>query len=592
MNWYTFVRKIAISVLFFISPHAFSNEVGRVIPLTLANASWVSAMNGRATSAPVTTSYGAVVPTDARMFSAFLHDGTTAWQRQTGKKRAEKFVTALTADFLCTVSNDSTITFLNPSGLPLWSADVGTPITEPPLQGRDGRLFVRGKNTVACYDVNGICRWRLETERLSSLPLCEFNDGSIALFVARTDNGKTRALRLSPFGEQLEEIIFAETVVHAATCADGILLVFSHGAIGMSAVENATAVSRWAYSAGAAAGTFFVPLSGHRAALISQSRAAAHATIISTEDGAVITDIAFPDISVRTLLIARESQSGGQSTLVLADNATIRACTLDGQERWYARLPPTRGDIPWNYVTLTDAQCLVFFTSTWAVIGFQIEQPVARQLSVQRSRTSDYRAFWKTAEPFVLYPFQTTLDARLTDGTLAETIRTGNYGEREASYAALVAALATAYRDYRATGGSSRPEGAFYHDASGTDALLALLPFFTADEDIAVRAAIISRETDLSHLRTLLRGFSISAYDPNGQLMNAVEQSASRIPARDDATQSALCDAIYSLCRTMGDPAFYRRGHALLSRMLYPQYSTAIHKKVRNTLTAIAEYSR
>ena len=51
----------------------------------------------------------------------------------------------------------------------------------------------------------------------------------------------------------------------------------------------------------------------------------------------------------------------------------------------------------------------------------------------------------------------------------------------------------------------------------------------------------------------------------------------------------AICDATCEICRFMGIPAFARRGKAILSYLLYPQFSQRVHDYAKKTLDRIIE---
>ena len=49
-----------------------------------------------------------------------------------------------------------------------------------------------------------------------------------------------------------------------------------------------------------------------------------------------------------------------------------------------------------------------------------------------------------------------------------------------------------------------------------------------------------------------------------------------------------LCDTVFSICRFMGRPAFYRHGKDILARLLYPQYNPKVRAYAGQTLQKIA----
>ena len=61
------------------------------------------------------------------------------------------------------------------------------------------------------------------------------------------DHGKTKALRITPFGEVVEEITFAGEVSNALTTPQGILLVFTDGTSGLFELKNNKSEHKWLF---------------------------------------------------------------------------------------------------------------------------------------------------------------------------------------------------------------------------------------------------------------------------------------------------------------------------------------------------------
>ena len=89
------------------------------------------------------------------------------------------------------------------------------------------------------------------------MPLQELPDGSIIVFL-NDEGGKTRGLRISPFGQELENIIFTGSIKTTHTCKDGVLLTFTDGSAGLFSLKNGLAESKWVASVKNAASVFAV----------------------------------------------------------------------------------------------------------------------------------------------------------------------------------------------------------------------------------------------------------------------------------------------------------------------------------------------
>ncbi len=215
------------------------------IDLGAAQYNWLSVKSGKSLCRPARTSYGWLDLTDGKMASAISESGKILWQKGLPYTPLP-LISAAPGDFSYVALRNKKACLLNHSGLVLWQRDIGFEPTWPLLPGRDGRAFAFGKTEAACLGINGILKWRLKTEPLSlSLAPVQANDGSLLMFLEAMTDGKTAALRFSPFGELLERIVFAGKVVGAAASEDGALLAFDDGSLGLCAVINGEAKSKW-----------------------------------------------------------------------------------------------------------------------------------------------------------------------------------------------------------------------------------------------------------------------------------------------------------------------------------------------------------
>mgnify|MGYP002510493588 CR=1 FL=1 len=183
-----------------------SNSKKHILTLSNENAVWNTVISGKAICQPCETSYGFAVLTDGKMITACSNNGTKLWEKGVPGK-PNPYLTVFANDFLLTVSNEKNLTLINPSGLALWTKKVPFNITNNPYAGRDGRIFVRGKKNICCYGINGILKWQIETPELNkNIPMQELNDGTILCFLTETVQGKSKAIRFTPFGQILENI--------------------------------------------------------------------------------------------------------------------------------------------------------------------------------------------------------------------------------------------------------------------------------------------------------------------------------------------------------------------------------------------------
>ena len=247
---------VLLLILIFINPAKLFCQTAE--KLTNLNTSWTTVLTGTPVSAPVSTSYGFCVATDAKSVSAFSQEGTLIWEK-TIKKSKNISITCLYDDFLLISDfQNQTITLLNPTGLQIWSLSVENSFWQV-LSGKDGRFFIIQKDNINCYGINGIQKWNIKTEhsvKQSLLPKT-LPDGSFVVFLEEVD-GKTKGIRLSPYGTKIEEITFAGNISKTFSGEYGIFLLFNDNTTGLFSLENGFAKNKWAVKTDLSMQTFYL----------------------------------------------------------------------------------------------------------------------------------------------------------------------------------------------------------------------------------------------------------------------------------------------------------------------------------------------
>ena len=86
-------------------------------------------------------------------------------------------------------------------------------------------------------------------ENISTLPLTELEDGSVLCLLNTIVDGCSTAVRVSPFGEILEEITFTSVVAGVKQSKFGTILIFTDGSLGICSSTDNKAVTRWSIPA-------------------------------------------------------------------------------------------------------------------------------------------------------------------------------------------------------------------------------------------------------------------------------------------------------------------------------------------------------
>ena len=112
---------------------------------------WQAVLGGEAVSAPKRTSYGFVAVSEGRILTACTGSGTVIWRRRL-QDMPSKWFSVTDQNFVYAVSSaGKKLSLYSPDGILLWQTVPKESIVSDPLQGRDGRVFVAGKNSVSCY---------------------------------------------------------------------------------------------------------------------------------------------------------------------------------------------------------------------------------------------------------------------------------------------------------------------------------------------------------------------------------------------------------------------------------------------------------
>lgn len=566
--------------------------------LTSKSADWTLVMSGKSLCQPCQTSYGFAVLTDAKMISACTDSGHILWERSvTG--RPEPILSSFSSDFLLTVSNQNYISLINPSGLTLWTKETDFVIKNNPIVGRDCRIFIKGEQNLACFGLNGICKWTIETPVLRSENLFEMNDGSLLSFLQDEQEGKTCALRISPFGEIIETITFSGKILSALSVNSGLLLYFSDGSAGMCHIRENKAKTKWTIpfsnevlkNAQPDKNAGFVELSGEKAVLAAKVGEKTLAVVFSIIDGKILNFFLIPEsIKNKTLL----KSDGELQKIFLSGNKKAFLYSSDGNVIWNAEFSDSGDEFSnLNHIFLTKNNNLILCSSEWAIAGYKISQNVSKKSVQKKNPKKNYESFFnKTINAEAFLDFSETLPESMSGKQRNNEISEGNYGSKETEYLSGLSDFCISYRNYL-TESASRPslvqKSIFERDTKGVESAIFQLNSLGIDAFINDLAVIIKTEKNTGLLTAALKAVCECAFDPDSTILKAIDYRLKILPCYNDAVFVSLCDSIFEICRFMGRPAFYDYGMEILTVLLRPQYSSTVRDYARITLTRIAK---
>ena len=550
--------------------------------LSSYNTSWSSVLPGTVICEPAVTSYGFCFATDARNLMGYSSSGILLWEAKIGRVRHIS-LSVIDEDFILFHDIDKNIIRLfNPSGREIWSKPLDFSLSSKPFSGRDGRFFLYGENKVICIGINGIIRWSIETENQKELPMQELPDGSVIIFL-NDEDGKTRGLRISPFGEKLENITFAGSIKTSSTCKDGILLTFTDGSAGLFSLKNGLAESRWVASVKSGNPLFAVSPDRSKYYLISLSKSEITVYKINSNDGNVQMSKSLNGIDGTALTKLSFSETG----LLIADSNKTILIDNDFREIWTAFMPDKLKKNTINQIVYLNDDYLVFCDKNWSMNAYHTSQSTNSSKAVIKNIQFDYSSFAPVELNEINYYSESAFYNSLKEPDRIIKLKEGNYNSDEELW--LTQTLSVA-RLYSLNAGSSdfgihTEKSIFETDSAGFEAILLQLALLGTKQTQNAAAAIISASTNKSYCRVLLS--NICGYDPDGKLLEAIDRNANRTGNKDSAYHKSICDAVYSICLFMGRPAWNKKGKDILKNFMGKEYSSTTRTYARDTLKKI-----
>ena len=595
--------------------------------LTNLNTSWTTVLTGTPISAPVSTSYGFCIATDAKTISAFSQEGTLIWEK-TVKKSKKLSLTCLYDDFLLISDfQNKTITLLNPTGLQIWSMPVENSSSWQVLSGKDGRFFIIYKDKIHCFGINGIQKWQINLEHFVKQILSPetLPDGSFVVFLQEVDN-KTKGLRISPYGNLIEEITFAGNISKSFSSEYGIFLLFNDNTTGLFSLENGFAKNKWAVKTDLSQPTV------HLSADFPSYSNFQNESTQKPDTKNQISDnfqneqnhylLQFKKKQNNTLAINFLSQINGKiqkkvetklinpdkidlieiqnQNILVSDNLSTIVFSPQGKLIYNAQNPQNKKIL---YKLFTSSNYLIFFYNDWSIDSYHLfskqnlinqnQNSNSSQKNVLRikNESNPYDSFLDITDNQFDVQFSQSFSDEITDSHRIEKLTNGNYAEDEQIWLSQIISIVNQYKKVQSQSnfGTRTNPTIFQNDTKGFKSILTQLLLFSNTETQNLAADILNKETNKSFIMTILFGICKNGYDPDLKLLQALEKLSQRVNSKDTILINLICDSVYSICLFQGRPAYNSKGKQILKNFMYPQYSSTNRDYARNTLKKILE---
>ncbi len=577
------LRKFIILYIFlFPMISLFGQTPIRTVDLSKQKPSWQAVIGGEAVAPVTETSYGFAIVSDGRMVSACTSTGNVMWQKSIRGRPSPLFTSW--GDFLYTITDKSTLNLLNPSGATVWSVNTGFEVTSSPVTGYDGRIFVAGNNKIACFGLKGIKKWEIKTPDLSSLPVYTLPDGSLLLIEKNPADDKTKGIRISPFGELQEEITFASQIITAAECSDGILMSFSDGSFGLCSVKENSVISKWVLKDNQGLSPVKCIISGELfSAFVCNKGQNSRVYIINNQTGMLENDFSTGILDSSQITFSRKTAQG----FFISDR--FKAIEFDerGTVFWEAKLPSRNN---WSYIIYSKNNQLLLCMKDWGLNSYVMSQTVSSKNSVKKTERKSYIISSSLIQNIdgVIYSSVSEEDI----SSIASSFSEGNYGPAEKQMLSVIKEQTENYIHQlnSATVFARTKENFYGSNPVYTQKILNAVANSQTDVFDSDIAELLSLEKDPLLLTPLIACAAAIAYDKDGMILSAIENSTvSNIGRKDTKSAILICDTVYEIVRYMGRPALYKQGKSILSKFMYPQYDKSIKDYARHTMTKIAK---
>ena len=581
---------IFISIFFTVFSNIYAASTASSESITKVDEmdrSWFNVLSGSPSSAPLNTNYGFLIVEDSKFLSSYSRSGQRLWQTNT--KAKIKDISISETEFIAVTNQNNQLQLINPSGLVLWTKSLGFTSLSAPFFGFDGRTFVRGINQLSCFGINGIQKWTIKTDNQNSLEPKLLNDGSIILFLEKTHDGKTCALRISPFGNVLEEIVFQGKVVNAFTCDSGIILVFSSGEIGMASIkadsskETGLIYSKWINkNVKCTEFSSCRKLQATKYAIFTPG----YLVVINTDKGQIEKYFNIPEITDNNYLFFETIDD----KFVIAQNSSCTVYNLSGKKIKHIQMPSKSGKYKWEFSFFMNSGYLTFLSKDWTINSFKI-------ISTSKEKESPTFSYYQSKKLISGYKsYITNLDYKPEKRTFGaesfNALKSGNYGLKEIDISNIVNTVINSYYESKTTASMNRDTFeliSVQYNLADMENILNLIPLLQSHYFQQKIAYLLSVEDDKTMILKLLKTVKECGYDPGGEILSQIELLVKRTNPKDQAILQSCADAVYEICRFMGRPALLSKGKEILGGLFYPQYDESTKKAARSAMQKLAE---
>lgn len=305
---------------------------------------------------------------------------------------------------------------------------------------------------------------------------------------------------------------------------------------------------------------------------------------IDTKSGSVIWEKECSGLNIKNIMEAKLSDEG----FFICDDKTAYFLNLEGTLLWSAKMPEQNNRNKWKYAVFTENNTLVVCHENWTMEAWIVEQHTG---TTRKNITYDYYLDYLNIDSSVydtIYFF--SLDPKITSQERYKKLEAGFYGDREIDFTSDILSACQAYMEQnsKSSFGAREELSAFKANPSELESLLSQLPLYGTRYTTNLTAKLLKQEKNRSIINCIVKGIQKDGYDPDGEILQALELLSMKTSINDPTLQMNICDAVYSICRFMGRPAYNKNGKSILKNLLGPANNSKVRLKARETLELVA----
>jgi len=281
--------------------------------------------------------------------------------------------------------------------------------------------------------------------------------------------------------------------------------------------------------------------------------------------------------------------------LLIADKENAFFFNNNGKQLWSGKMPQKGSREYYNNLLFTTDNHFVLFGLNWSINAFRTSQSSKKKNKQdnqpkERENYNSYYIYDPGVYDLILY--SNKINEEMIDDVRFKALSEGNYGAQEPVWISNLMGYNYLYTNFLTLANISAvrvEKSVFETDMVGLEKMLYELSAFNSDVFTDQICLYLRKEKNRTLLHSLITGIAKNGYDSDYRILQSLSQFAKNLNPKDDLLLGDVCEAVYSICSTMGSEAINQYGKNIYSELLYPKYSSVTRDKARESLKKLAE---